>query len=270
MEEALEVHEIDALDQEYGLLRTNTLPTKLQTMQFSKRIDAGSADINELSAQIEQAQAAVNDLIRRRDKRQAEIDLHRAVVAPVRILPTEVLSYIFELCMEEPPIKPDASKAPLLLCGICSRWREVALGTPTLWHNLHISVAALLRDTPEDADRFYSSRVKIAETWLGRARTMPLNLTMAVTIKERRFFTRPRYRDFPPFPVAAFFRPHARTLRSLTMELPKSQYSSLCAIAPIPMPSLESLVISKHSLVSAGTDESERIVVFSETPQLRR
>ncbi|KAL1744055.1 hypothetical protein HDZ31DRAFT_22030, partial [Schizophyllum fasciatum] len=261
---------IDGLDQEYGLLRTNTLPTKLQAMQFSRRIDAGAADVDELSAKIEHAQAAVNDLIRQRDQRQAEVDLHRAVVAPVRILPTEVLSYIFELCMENTPSKPNATQAPLLLCRICSRWREVALGTPALWCNLHISVAALLRDTPEDADRFYSSRVKIAEAWLGRARTMPLSLTLAISIKERRFFSRPRYRDFPPFPIADFFRPHAQTIRSLNLELPKSQYSSLCAIEPIEMPSLESLVISKHTIVSAGTDESARIDVFSSSPKLRR
>lgn len=58
----------------------------------------------------------------------------------VQELPAELLAAIFISCTPEDPLtirQPHTTTAPMILCQICSRWREIALGTPELWTYLY-------------------------------------------------------------------------------------------------------------------------------------
>ncbi|KAJ7940154.1 hypothetical protein B0H13DRAFT_1936834 [Mycena leptocephala] len=62
-------------------------------------------------------------------------------------------------------VTPDLTTAPLILCGICRRWREVALSTPKLWTSLHVHFTAY-------------EMVDFCQLWLSRAQGAPLSLSL--------------------------------------------------------------------------------------------
>lgn len=96
---------------------------------------------------------------------------HRNRFAPIDRLPPEIFSYIFEYV-----VQPDSDRtvksqkaateripemwALLALSQVCSRWRAIALQTPTLWTHVDNRHEATL------------------EAYLNRSGTMPLRLHM--------------------------------------------------------------------------------------------
>ncbi|KAJ7687788.1 hypothetical protein B0H14DRAFT_3054786 [Mycena olivaceomarginata] len=94
------------------------------------------------------------------------------------LLPTEILVDIFIICLPVPsrlwtniidgghPLRP--AEVPLLVAGVCRRWREVAISTPRLWLPLHIPVN---RKTDLNGPQVLS-------TWLSRSHPHPLSFTM--------------------------------------------------------------------------------------------
>ncbi|KAJ7778292.1 hypothetical protein B0H16DRAFT_882954 [Mycena metata] len=99
---------------------------------------------------------------------------------PALVLPTEILAYIFTICLPPPPDPhpfrrfnvvntPSAfrpSEAPLLVAGVCRRWRNVALSTPHLW-----VCGCLDFHNKRDAEGVVSS-------WLSRSLPYPLSFTL--------------------------------------------------------------------------------------------
>ncbi|KAJ7137865.1 hypothetical protein C8R44DRAFT_975836 [Mycena epipterygia] len=83
-------------------------------------------------------------------------------------LPLEILAAIFIHCLPQVEfVKPKVFTAPLLLCGVCRQWREVALTTPELWSSL--SWTQFTAGTDDD---------NLCWTWLSRARSRPLSLQL--------------------------------------------------------------------------------------------
>ncbi|KAJ6490742.1 hypothetical protein C8R47DRAFT_1123413 [Mycena vitilis] len=100
-------------------------------------------------------------------------DLHSrsapsAHAARLRI-PPEILAETFMHCLPPPASAPSLVKAPLLLCGICFRWRDIAIATPALWSSLAIDLDALRTDNINRMVDFY-------RLYLSRARGAPLSL----------------------------------------------------------------------------------------------
>ncbi|KAJ7685696.1 hypothetical protein DFH06DRAFT_1159159 [Mycena polygramma] len=82
------------------------------------------------------------------------------------LLPPEILAEIFIRCLPDGYfVLPDLTTAPLILCGICRRWRDVALTTPTLWSSLFV-----------DFDGMGETKAQRAEMWLSRAGGSPLSI----------------------------------------------------------------------------------------------
>ncbi|KAJ6561804.1 hypothetical protein B0H19DRAFT_903367, partial [Mycena capillaripes] len=66
-------------------------------------------------------------------------DGHLALLLPIRRIPDDILRKIFVSCLpqtQNAAISP--REAPILLCGVTSGWRHVALSTPQLWSSLHL------------------------------------------------------------------------------------------------------------------------------------
>ncbi|KAJ7845575.1 hypothetical protein B0H13DRAFT_2095143, partial [Mycena leptocephala] len=82
-------------------------------------------------------------------------------------LPPEILAEIFIHCLPtvQEFVTPDLTTTPLILCGICRRWRDVALSTPKLWTSLHVQFSAY-------------ETVDFCQMWLSRARGAPLALSL--------------------------------------------------------------------------------------------
>ncbi|KAJ7772087.1 hypothetical protein DFH07DRAFT_768181 [Mycena maculata] len=91
---------------------------------------------------------------------------HVNCLARGRQIPVELMEIIFSMTM--PPtdyVRPNALRAPLLLCQVCSSWRKVALVTARLWNSLHINPG-----------RRRGTWKGFLESWLGRSGTGPLSL----------------------------------------------------------------------------------------------
>ncbi|KAG1786554.1 uncharacterized protein HD556DRAFT_1414788 [Suillus plorans] len=108
--------------------------------------------------------------------------LHKRLISPIWHLPTEVLSHIFVHCLPEDKYLSPASKlAPVLLTRICRRWREIAVGTPSLWDRLGV---------PYDLRRKRELPFCL-DIWLKRSRGRLLSLALtccfsSITIELRR------------------------------------------------------------------------------------
>lgn len=76
-------------------------------------------------------------------------------------LPTEVISSIFEIYTLFPDVCQGTPE--LLLSQMCRHWRDIALGTPSLWTNIHITAL----------DSVHRDK---ADTYLDRSGALPLSL----------------------------------------------------------------------------------------------
>ncbi|KAI0779225.1 hypothetical protein BC629DRAFT_600036 [Irpex lacteus] len=84
-------------------------------------------------------------LLRIREK-TAELD---ALIAPIQVLPDEVLGVMFEMT-SKPVSEPSKSSyiswdserrvpLPIILASVCRRWRHVALSRSSLWTNIYLT-----------------------------------------------------------------------------------------------------------------------------------
>jgi hypothetical protein len=64
------------------------------------------------------------------------VQVHKALLSPVRYLPPEVLQEIFLHYCDHGITNPPISKIPWRLGHISHRWREIALSLPALWDNI--------------------------------------------------------------------------------------------------------------------------------------
>ncbi|KAJ2936741.1 hypothetical protein H1R20_g342, partial [Candolleomyces eurysporus] len=115
-----------------SLLQTNDAASPSDATQIR---ELWKEDIVLLAA-VEQELAALKQ---KRRALQASIRNYRTVLAPIRLLSTDILQYIFLLTLPDDRNPAMSSKeSPLLLSQVCSTWRQAALTAPRLWSRLHI------------------------------------------------------------------------------------------------------------------------------------
>ncbi|KAJ7134090.1 hypothetical protein C8R43DRAFT_1022379 [Mycena crocata] len=147
-------------------LRTGHVPTQPE-------IEVVQADLISMSNELVRLETLIRDLSGQRDKIKESIDMHKALLAPVRRLPDDVVQDIFFACL---PTHSNAvmstKEGPLLLCRVCSIWRALALGAPRLWASLHVPLAFILQS---------EQRARAFGHWLKRAAGCPLSLSVCGT-----------------------------------------------------------------------------------------
>ncbi|RDB14641.1 hypothetical protein Hypma_016512 [Hypsizygus marmoreus] len=92
--------------------------------------------------------------------------------AHIDSFPPEVMGEIFFYCLpseQYPYIAID--DAPMLLCQICSYWRQVALSLPSLWSNFNCDIGY----------EASASHAMLLQLWIDRSRTTPLSLAFTPT-----------------------------------------------------------------------------------------
>ncbi|KAG8772766.1 hypothetical protein FRC12_002906 [Ceratobasidium sp. 428] len=97
---------------------------------------------------------------------------------PISALPDEVLCHIFNIAMILPSPSSPSGRRPykerntvLDISSICSRWRQLAIQTPSLWS--HIDLQNLRKVNPEK-----SRPLDLMKLWLERSSGFPLHLTL--------------------------------------------------------------------------------------------
>ncbi|KAJ6477936.1 hypothetical protein C8R47DRAFT_945993, partial [Mycena vitilis] len=90
-------------------------------------------DLARYDDEIHVMQQALSQLISERQLLQQYNDGCRSLFAPVRRLPTEILTEIFALCHPTTDTIRAAQSHLLPLAQVCWRWYETVIGTPRLW-----------------------------------------------------------------------------------------------------------------------------------------
>ncbi|KAF8638645.1 hypothetical protein AX17_002048 [Amanita inopinata Kibby_2008] len=89
-------------------------------------------------------------------------------VPPAWRLSYEIWAEIFSLCLPRTKfVRPSPYDAPLLLCGVCAEWREIALATPQLWSSLAVRISYPSHLTPV-----------FVQDWIDRSGMLPLSLSL--------------------------------------------------------------------------------------------
>lgn len=114
-------------------------------------------------------------------ERQVLVDrmnAHIALLSPLRRLPIELISRIFEHCLVQGyrPQQPSSRTAPFLLCRVSRFWRQVATMMPSLWTTIKSAdIQKLSRPTVP------LSRLHLFEIFLLRSQTARIQVTFDST-----------------------------------------------------------------------------------------
>lgn len=121
------------------------------------------AHIARLDEETSRLEASLQLLQSKRQTLVHAIDERRCVISPIKRLPIELLSKIFQ---SEEILSFKKFKGPLLFTFVCRRWRAVAISTGSLWATFHFE--------DHSGRRMYS--MNIIELWLARSGQHPLEI----------------------------------------------------------------------------------------------
>ena len=135
------------------LLKSNAIPSDSEEIAIRAVITDAEACIEELHSRFPARDRASQVM----ESQLLKInETHRALLSPVRYLPTEILQEIFLHYADNPSPNTAITKMPWRLGHISYRWREVALSFPPLWDNIpKIYISAAKSDRLYDRALIY-------------------------------------------------------------------------------------------------------------------
>ncbi|KAJ3522050.1 hypothetical protein NMY22_g12054 [Coprinellus aureogranulatus] len=146
--------------------------------EYEKKLDISSRKILEL-------QHALSLEVAQREAFSQAIEEHRALLAPIRRVPVDVLQEIFyTITADSDASSPSSDLSPrnpsLIISQVCRRWRDVALASPHLWTTLGIRCPRL-EPTPHYLPTWtskMSSLIELVKLWTARSGQCPISLNI--------------------------------------------------------------------------------------------
>ncbi|KAG2032033.1 hypothetical protein BDR03DRAFT_1095190 [Suillus americanus] len=139
--------------------------------EHQQQLDTVLHEISGLESVMDSIKNLKQQLLAKKNKITQSMILHKGLTSGLWRLPTEVVSQIFHFCLPgidefEPPSGLDP---PVLLTGVCRRWRAIAVATPSLW------CRPSLLFCPGDQ---WKRQAFCYDSWLQRSQGRPLSLTL--------------------------------------------------------------------------------------------
>lgn len=152
----------------YILTQDEVAALKQRSADQERKLNSLDMTINDLQNRLSQLSAQQKML-------NKEVEVRKAFIAPIRRLLPEILQEIFIHCLPSAHNAVMSSKqAPLLLCRVCHRWRQIAYATPHLWASIHIAITStddgVCARTPSLHDIY---------SWLCRSAALPLSISVS-------------------------------------------------------------------------------------------
>ena len=158
-------HEGRAILQKHiHLLRSSGKSLELNSLLNRLRGEVGNLDskvasTNDCIKDLQESIADLQEKAKRLDDQRNKIQqLHDRVESSssrsLSVIPPEILGEIFIACLPQHP-RPINTEVPLLLCQICSTWRQIALNTPQLWAFVTVTRTKDVRHIPQVADKWF-------------------------------------------------------------------------------------------------------------------
>ncbi|KAE9407203.1 hypothetical protein BT96DRAFT_150224 [Gymnopus androsaceus JB14] len=135
--------------------------------------------IFETETQVENLEAQISELTRQRDSKLVELALFRNILSPVRRIPAEILSELFELaCLPRDGIfhsKHTLVSYTYNLSSVCAAWRQIAHTIPRLWSKLCFDYGRHRKASMTD--------IECVGEWVNRSRGLPLDVYLSLSLK---------------------------------------------------------------------------------------
>lgn len=153
------------------------LPSASEAMFIKKEISSIHTSMSHIDEQLPRLKDFICQLTDRRDKLSALFHQDKALIAPVRRIPVEVLAEVFQYCVcwgaEDGCDTFERANMPLVLGHVCTHWRSIAVSTPKLWSNINVSGDPSWK-------RLCNGRIKPQNTrtsiWVERSGAAPLSI----------------------------------------------------------------------------------------------
>lgn len=231
-----------------GLLHSNRPSSEIEANETRSALLETQERIADIETQIAKLLLSRAALRTRARKQQMTL-------SPLRRLPPELLSIIFQFCIPQPESDPDdiaIDKTPLLLGSICSRWRAVTLSTPKLWASITLNLEATCVDDDDELVRM----------WLARSGSSALSVKMHSSEIEASTH----------YHVIRQLIPHCKRMQRLELFLPHCLVEELNG-ARNQMPNLKTLQIGRCAgirNIPAQQRWPQPIYAFEVAPQLHK
>ncbi|KAJ7579330.1 hypothetical protein C8J56DRAFT_342322 [Mycena floridula] len=121
------------------LYRSNARASSAVVSQVTQEIKNLEERLQVLDHEKQKLEDLITEICKAKAVTEEALHLHRAVLAPSRHLPNEILSTIVQKTIPAEGWNPfDVKALPWTLGQISSRWRTAAISCPSLWSHLHI------------------------------------------------------------------------------------------------------------------------------------
>ncbi|KAJ7157558.1 hypothetical protein C8R43DRAFT_402159 [Mycena crocata] len=247
-----------------GILHTNAVPSDAHCKRIHDLLQGPHREISDLDEEIDRTHSLLEELIRKRETLADFISAHLAVVSPARRLPEDIVRNIFMECipLERNPLIIQQDP-PILLCQICSAWRNLALSTPRLWTAVHV----VIPNQPK-----VQVLTEMLSLWLGRSGVLPLSISVV--------FSRTWGGDTDaPLPLLTRLMEFARRWKHIVFTFPHHKnFAVLETLSSDDVPVLESITVQgiERRVRWAAPDngdyppDSFKFLSFLDNPTLRR
>ncbi|KAF9014512.1 hypothetical protein BDZ89DRAFT_448125 [Hymenopellis radicata] len=147
-------------------------PTQYEASCIEKSFGNSSADMATLAQEIKRVESMLDAL----KAHHAHLDryIQRSIQyirsSPIRRLPTEVLGIVFASACTS--FQRGEYKTPLSISLVCSKWRDLALSTPSIWTHIYIAP--------------HSGGLDVYEHFLERCGNIPISVKIEIPYTERR------------------------------------------------------------------------------------
>ncbi|KAL4064451.1 hypothetical protein J3A83DRAFT_4067547, partial [Scleroderma citrinum] len=151
-------------------LGTNGSPPDIQRNEVRSLLAEPKAELEAVENVITSLQARLADYQRRKRELISYVEDLDALLSPIRRMPPEIMSRIFEFCGDigaRGPHAEPSKRAPLLLGSVCRSWRTLSLAIPRLWTTLYLKLPTT---------GAFVKQEKILQAWLERSRPFPISL----------------------------------------------------------------------------------------------
>ncbi|RDB14980.1 hypothetical protein Hypma_016189 [Hypsizygus marmoreus] len=241
------------------------LPSKDQANDLMTAISSNDREILELETRIRML--------------RTETKLYQTFLSPIRILPPEILIHIFRLVMPKIHTPPKATGAPLLLCHVCSTWRNIVLNVSDLWSTLvfPMSFSAESESSPRSRARRH---VELMNFWFKNAKSRPLTFVFRTRERNKlKSFIRPYPKDWQVAHVwnsiSMALTSHSTKLQNLIFYLDDMEDLRQFLLSNnLPLPLLKSLVFRLADLdgeqwnAYRSSSIEPQWTIFSRAPRL--
>ncbi|KAJ7647927.1 hypothetical protein FB45DRAFT_894785 [Roridomyces roridus] len=159
----------DPSDTPRKLLDSNDPPSDIHFPSLRDFLSRAMPRRARLDSKISVLKAALDKAVAERDWLDPEIRKHEGAVSSLRRIPTEILSSIFAFVGTGNLLDSEMA-GPWSVSAVCSRWRAIALSTPSMWAEIDLD----FDDGPDFNETDFEGRRQRLETHLERSGQMPL------------------------------------------------------------------------------------------------